>query len=85
MAERGLSGAQASAALLEQGVAATSMENWGEADIARYLRLVFANEPLERLREVPQRFARAFATFVTWAILHRSRCGPPISPRRHVA
>ncbi|HSW23165.1 MAG TPA: pyridoxal phosphate-dependent aminotransferase [Burkholderiaceae bacterium] len=61
-AERGLSGAQASAALLEQGVAATSMENWGEPDIARYLRLVFANEPLERLREVPQRFARAFAS-----------------------
>jgi aspartate/methionine/tyrosine aminotransferase len=56
-----LSGAQASAALLKQGVAATSMENWGEADTARYLRLVFANEPLERLREVAQRFTRAFA------------------------
>ena len=60
-AERGLSGAQASGALLKQGIAATSMENWGEADTARYLRLVFANEPLERLREVAQRFTRAFA------------------------
>jgi aspartate/methionine/tyrosine aminotransferase len=60
-ARRGMSGAQASAALLQQGVAATSMENWGEADTARYLRLVFANEPIERLHDVAPRFARAFA------------------------
>ena len=59
-APRGLSGAQASAALLEHGVAATSMENWGEPDTARYLRLVYANEPLERLRDVAGRFAAAF-------------------------
>jgi len=58
---RGLSGAQASAALLPQGVAATSMENWGEADTARYLRLVYANEPVERLQGIAARFARAFA------------------------
>ena len=57
----GLSGAQASAALLPQGVAATSMENWGEADTARYLRLVYANEPVERLQGIAARFARAFA------------------------
>jgi aspartate/methionine/tyrosine aminotransferase len=57
---RGLTGAQASAALLPHGVAATSMENWGEADTARYLRLVFANEPVERLQGVAQRFAAAF-------------------------
>jgi len=60
MAPRGLTGAQASAALLEHGVAATSMENWGDDDSARYLRLVFANEPIERLRELAPRFARAF-------------------------
>lgn len=60
-ARRGLSGAQASAALLKQGVAATSMENWGEADTARYLRLVYANEPVERLVDVASRFALAFA------------------------
>jgi len=59
MAERGLSGAQASAAALQHGIAATSMENWGEADTARYLRLVFANEPVERLREVAPRLRRA--------------------------
>jgi N-succinyldiaminopimelate aminotransferase len=57
---RGITGAQASAALLPQGVAATSMENWGEADSARYLRLVYANEPIERLQGVARRFARAF-------------------------
>ena len=37
------------------------MENWGEADTARYLRLVYANEPLERLQCIAARFARAFA------------------------
>jgi N-succinyldiaminopimelate aminotransferase len=58
-AARGLSGAQASAALLQQGVAATSMENWGEPDTARYLRLVYANEPVERLQGIAARFARA--------------------------
>jgi aspartate/methionine/tyrosine aminotransferase len=57
---RGLTGAQASTALLSHRVAATSMENWGEGDTARYLRLVFANEPLERLRNVAARFAAAF-------------------------
>ncbi|MCW5656220.1 MAG: pyridoxal phosphate-dependent aminotransferase [Burkholderiaceae bacterium] len=60
-APHGLSGAQASAALLQHGVAATSMENWGEADTARYLRLVYANEPVERLQDIAARFARAFA------------------------
>jgi N-succinyldiaminopimelate aminotransferase len=60
-AARGSSGAHASAALLQQGVAATSMENWGETDTARYLRLVYANEPAERLRGIAARFARAFA------------------------
>ncbi|HEX6723505.1 MAG TPA: aspartate aminotransferase, partial [Burkholderiaceae bacterium] len=58
----GLTGAQASAALLRQGVAATSMENWGDSDTARYLRLVFANEPVERLQGIAARFARAFVT-----------------------
>jgi len=60
-AARGSSGAQASTALLQQGVAATSMENWGEADTSRYLRLVYANEPVERLQGIASRFARAFA------------------------
>jgi aspartate/methionine/tyrosine aminotransferase len=59
MRRRGLDGAEASRRLLAEGVAATSMENWGEADTAAYLRLVFANEPVERLRGIATRFARA--------------------------
>jgi len=58
VAPHGLSGAQASAAALTQGIAATSMENWGEADTARYLRLVFANEQLERLHDLAPRLQR---------------------------
>ena len=59
-ARHGLSGAEASRRLLAEGVAATSMENWGLDDTARYLRLVIANEPVERLQDLGQRFARAF-------------------------
>ena len=61
MAQHGLTGAQASAKVLKQGVAATSMENWGEDDTARYLRLVFANEPLDRLHDLAPRLQRALA------------------------
>ena len=59
LARRGLSGAEASRRLLAEGVAATSMENWGLEDTARYLRLVIANEPLDRLQDLAPRFARA--------------------------
>jgi aspartate/methionine/tyrosine aminotransferase len=58
-AARGLTGAEASRRLLAEGVAATSMENWGMEDTARYLRLVIANEPMERLHDLGARFARA--------------------------
>ncbi|MGE5336359.1 MAG: pyridoxal phosphate-dependent aminotransferase [Gemmatimonadota bacterium] len=57
---RGLTGAEASRRLLAEGVAATSMENWGAGETARYLRLVFANEPVERLQDAAIRFRRAF-------------------------
>jgi aspartate/methionine/tyrosine aminotransferase len=57
---RGMTGAEASKLLLPQGVAATSMENWGLDDTAGYLRLVYANEPVERLRGVGAAFERAF-------------------------
>jgi aspartate/methionine/tyrosine aminotransferase len=59
-ARHGLTGAEASRRLLAQGVAATSMENWGEDATARYLRLVLANEPLARLHDLSARFALAF-------------------------
>ncbi len=60
MAARGLSGRQASQALLEHAqIAATSMENWGLPDTAGYLRLVFANEPLPRLAGIGARMRAA--------------------------
>lgn len=57
---RGITGAQASSRLLQEGVAATSMENWGLDETRHLLRLVYANEPIERLRDIAQRFERAF-------------------------
>ncbi len=58
----GLSGREASDRLLERGkVAATPMTGWGSERSAGYLRLVFSNEPVERLRQVGERFRAAFA------------------------
>lgn len=57
----GLDGAAASQRLLERGrIAATGMANWGGAGTAKYLRLVFANEGLDRLSDIRQRFDAAF-------------------------
>ncbi len=56
----GLTPAQASQRLFDRGrVAATPMDGWGPSG-ARYLRLVFANEPVERLRDLRDRFTAAF-------------------------
>jgi len=57
---RGITGAEASRRLLVEGVAATSMENWGLDETGGFLRLVYANEPLDRLRDIALRFNRAF-------------------------
>jgi len=46
----GLSGAQLSERLLDQGVCATAMTGWVETHGAQYIRFVFANEPVPRLR-----------------------------------
>lgn len=56
----GLDGAAASKRLLELGrVAATPMTNWGSEKASRYVRLVFSNEPVERLRGLGLRLRRA--------------------------
>ncbi len=61
MTPLGIDGAEASRRLLTAGkVAATPMVNWGSGTTARYLRIVFANEPLERLVDIRQRFQAAF-------------------------
>jgi len=55
----GLTAGEASQRLFERGrVAATPMDGWGPSG-ARYLRLVFANEPAERLAGLAGRFRRA--------------------------
>ena len=56
----GLSGAEASRRLLQRGkVAATPMVNWGGERAAGYVRFVFANEPVERLRGLGRRVREA--------------------------
>lgn len=62
MSPLGIDGAEASRRLLKSGkVAATPMVNWGSDITARYLRIVFANEPLERLVDIRGRFQAAFS------------------------
>jgi len=56
----GLDGPTASGLLLEKGgIAATAMVNWGTAHCADYVRLVYSNEPVDRLRGIGDRFVRA--------------------------
>lgn len=55
----GLSPTEAAQRLFERGrVAATPMNSWGPSG-ERYLRLVFANEAADRLRDLRDRFAAA--------------------------
>ncbi len=52
----GLSGEAASQRLLERSrIAATPMTGWGEMHGADYVRFVFSNEPVERLRGIGDR------------------------------
>jgi N-succinyldiaminopimelate aminotransferase len=56
----GLTGAEASARFLKEArIAATAMGGWGSSGTARYLRLVYANEPVERLRGLGTRVRQA--------------------------
>jgi len=60
MSSLNMDGFTASQRLLEKGrIAATPMVNWGSSAAARYLRLVFSNEPLHRLADIGQRFRDA--------------------------
>jgi len=56
VSQSGFDSATASRRLLERGkIAATPMVNWGSANSDKYVRLVFANEPVHRLRGVAKR------------------------------
>jgi aspartate/methionine/tyrosine aminotransferase len=60
VSDRGLTAREATARLLERGqVAATAMDGWGELNGPQHVRIVFANEPTERLAELGERFAAA--------------------------
>jgi len=60
VASLGYDSAAASRRLLERGkIAATPMVNWGSANSDRYVRFVFANEPVDRLHGVGERVKRA--------------------------
>jgi N-succinyldiaminopimelate aminotransferase len=52
VADFGLDGATMAERLLAQGVCATPMEGWGEVHGRDYIRFVFANEPVDRLRRL---------------------------------
>ncbi len=56
----GMDGPEASRRLLQKGkIAATAMINWGGRDTRNYVRVVFSNEPVDRLHGVGQRFREA--------------------------
>ncbi|MCK2217968.1 pyridoxal phosphate-dependent aminotransferase [Actinomadura sp. ATCC 31491] len=56
----GLGAGELSARLLDRGrIAATPMTAWGATVAPRYVRLVFSNEPVERLSELRARFTAA--------------------------
>jgi len=58
--QAGLTGAEASQALLENAdIAATPMINWGAVNGPQFVRLVFSNEPVERLVGIGDRVRRA--------------------------
>jgi aspartate/methionine/tyrosine aminotransferase len=55
-----LDSATASKRLLEVGkIAATPMVNWGSDNSNKYVRVVFSNEPVQRLRGIAQRVHQA--------------------------
>jgi aspartate/methionine/tyrosine aminotransferase len=61
VAQLGYDSFTASRMLLERGkIAATPMRDWGEANGDRYVRLVFSNEPVERLVDLRLRVGRVF-------------------------
>jgi N-succinyldiaminopimelate aminotransferase len=59
--ELGMQPAELSARLLEERVAATPMNGWGGDVAGRYLRVVFSNEPIGRLRLLGDRVRAALA------------------------
>jgi aspartate/methionine/tyrosine aminotransferase len=57
----GIDGETMSQRLLEQGVCATATTGWGETHGSQYIRFVFANEPVERLKLLGSRVRKALS------------------------
>jgi aspartate/methionine/tyrosine aminotransferase len=55
----GMDGETASTRLLSEGVCATGMQGWGGTLSAQYIRFVYANEPVERLKDLGRRVRAA--------------------------
>ena len=55
----GMDGQTASARLLAEGVCATGMQGWGGTESAQYIRFVYANEPVQRLKDLGRRVRTA--------------------------
>jgi N-succinyldiaminopimelate aminotransferase len=55
----GVDGQTLSQRLLEQQVCATAMQGWGHIHGPQYIRFVFSNEPVERLRGLGDKVRRA--------------------------
>jgi aspartate/methionine/tyrosine aminotransferase len=61
VADFGLNGDTMSERLLRHGVCATSMRGWGVEHAEQYVRFVYSNEPVERLRLLGDRVRAALA------------------------
>lgn len=60
----GMTAEQASELLLQKGkVAVTHMTHWGAQNGRQFVRLVFSNEPVERLETLGERFRKTFGSF----------------------
>jgi N-succinyldiaminopimelate aminotransferase len=59
VSDYGIDGATMSERLLAQGVCATPMKGWGETHGEQYIRFVFANEPVDRLKTLGGRVRAA--------------------------
>jgi N-succinyldiaminopimelate aminotransferase len=59
VSDYGMDGESASARLLSEGVCATGMRGWGETSTGQYIRFVYANEPVERLKNLGRRVRAA--------------------------
>ncbi|GIK04347.1 hypothetical protein Aspvir_008428 [Aspergillus viridinutans] len=55
----GLDGSTASKRFLEQGVCTTAMDGWGEVHGSQYIRFVFSNESIERLKGLGAKVRKA--------------------------